>query len=104
MTLNAIHAIKYLIQIKPKWNTASNLANNDTIVLLIIDIVPRLKWSLGMIDDVFPFKDGVAHVMSVRTNSGEGFSFTFGLSLYIFFYLPTMFAFCNISLNHFYFI
>lgn len=64
--------VEYLhtLQMRQKWNTASNPITKGTIVLLNIDNVPPLKWPLGVIDDVFPGKDGVIRVVSVRTNSG----------------------------------
>ncbi|KAI8441772.1 hypothetical protein MSG28_005461 [Choristoneura fumiferana] len=60
--------VEYLhtLQMRQKWNTASNPITKGTIVLLNIDNVPPLKWPLGVIEDVFPGKDGVIRVVSAN--------------------------------------
>lgn len=60
----------HTLQMRQKWNTPTKPVIKGTVVLLNLDNVPPLKWPLGVIDNVFPGKDGIIRVVSVRTNSG----------------------------------
>ena len=56
---------------RAKWhNTIRDLAVNDT-VLLIDQGLPRGKWRLGRIIDVYPGRDGHVRSVKVRTVDGD---------------------------------
>lgn len=64
--------LEYLntLQGRYKWTKNSNPISKDTVVLLKSDNSAPLDWPLGIIEDVFPGKDGVIRVVNVRTKSG----------------------------------
>ena len=41
-----------------------------SVVLIREDNVPRLKWPLGRVQELFPGKDGVTHIISLKTAKG----------------------------------
>lgn len=58
------------LQIRTKWKTHVNDLQLDSLVLLKDDQQPPLKWRLGRITQIFPGKDGIARVASIRTATG----------------------------------
>lgn len=63
----------HTLQVKQKWNTPALPVAIGTVVLVHQDDVPPLRWPLGVIQEVFPGKDGVIRVASVRTQNGAIF-------------------------------
>lgn len=65
--------IEYLnsLQTRLKWNTPVNPVQKGTIVILKADNAPPLHWPLGIIDEVYPGKDGIVRVVLVRTKTGS---------------------------------
>ena len=41
------------------------------VVLIVENIVPRGKWNLGRVVEVFPGKDGIARNVLLKTKNGE---------------------------------
>lgn len=60
----------HTLQTRQKWNTPVNPIANGTVVVLINDNTPPLHWLLGIVEEVFPAKDGIVRVVRVRTNTG----------------------------------
>lgn len=58
------------LQKRSKWKTTKEALSPNTLVLLKDDNMPPLKWRLGRILTVFPGKDGVPRVASIRTATG----------------------------------
>ncbi|RVE45641.1 hypothetical protein evm_009754 [Chilo suppressalis] len=58
------------LQTRTKWKESKGILAPDTLVLIKEDNLPPLKWRLGKILSVFPGKDGVLRVASIRTANG----------------------------------
>lgn len=58
------------LQIRNKWLKNTSLIKEGTVVLLQAENSSPLDWPLGIIEKVFPGKDGVVRVVNVRTKSG----------------------------------
>ena len=59
-----------MIQLRPKWITEiTNLAEGD-MVLVLDDMLPRMKWPLGRILSVKTSSDGLVRSAEVRTAQG----------------------------------
>ncbi|XP_045763002.1 uncharacterized protein LOC123865810 [Maniola jurtina] len=59
------------LQVRTKWNKAGDSLKEDTLVLIKEDNNPPLKWSMGRIVAIFPGKDGVSRVASIRMANGN---------------------------------
>lgn len=71
-------------QQRNKWQFPSrNLEIND-VVILRDDLSPPTQWALGVVSEVFPGRDGLVRVVSVRTAKSQ---FRRGVKKLI--YLPT---------------
>ncbi|XP_044727788.1 uncharacterized protein LOC123291538 [Chrysoperla carnea] len=67
--------LEYLttLQVRQKWQTKTsddNVIRPGLIVLIKEDNVAPLQWPLGVIEEIFPNKDGVVRRASVRTKQG----------------------------------
>lgn len=60
----------HTLQLRQKWNTPDVSVSPGTLVLIHQDDVPPLRWPTGIVEQVFPGKDGVVRVASVRTTTG----------------------------------
>ena len=58
------------LTLRPKWNTPSPSLELGAVVLIVDPNGPRNSWPMGIIERVFPGKDGVIRVVDVRTNDG----------------------------------
>ena len=58
------------LNLKPKWNTPSSQVQVNDVALIADPNGSRNSWPLGIVERVFPGKDGVVRVADVRTNSG----------------------------------
>lgn len=58
------------LQSRQKWNTPSCPVKPGLLVVIHQDSVPPLQWPLGIIEQVFPGKDNVIRVATVRTRDG----------------------------------
>lgn len=59
------------LQMREKWNTASNPLTVGTIVLINNENAPPLSWKLGKISEVFPGKDGKIRCARVETGDSS---------------------------------
>ncbi|XP_026467856.1 uncharacterized protein LOC113371444 [Ctenocephalides felis] len=57
------------LQSRQKWNTPSLPAKKGMLVLIKNENLPLLQWSMGVIEDVFPGKDGEVRTALVRTRT-----------------------------------
>ncbi|XP_026482644.1 uncharacterized protein LOC113390406 [Ctenocephalides felis] len=57
------------LQSRQKWNTPSLPAKKGMLVLIKNENLPPLQWSMGVIEDVFPGKDGEVRTALVRTRA-----------------------------------
>lgn len=64
--------LEYLhtLQTRLKWNTNSNPVEVGTLVIVMQDNIPPLKWPLAVIEKLHPGKDGIARVASIKTRNG----------------------------------
>ncbi|KAJ8973144.1 hypothetical protein NQ317_001880, partial [Molorchus minor] len=64
--------LEYLsgLQSRQKWNTPSFPVKVGLLVIICRDNVPPLQWPVGIIEEVFPGKDGTVRVVRVRTRDG----------------------------------
>ena len=64
--------LEYLhsLQARSKWNVSQPTINPGAVVLIIDEHSPPFVWLLGKIEEVFPGKDGIVRVASVRTKNG----------------------------------
>ncbi|KAJ8972049.1 hypothetical protein NQ317_001519 [Molorchus minor] len=64
--------LEYLsgLQSRQKWNTPSFPIKAGLLVIICKDNVPPLQWPVGIIEEVFPGKDGTVRVVRVRTRDG----------------------------------
>lgn len=58
------------LQTRNKWFLKSENLKLGLVVVLIEENVPPLKWKLGLINELFPGKDGIVRVVSVKTANG----------------------------------
>uniref|UniRef100_A0A8D9BE06 Integrase catalytic domain-containing protein n=1 Tax=Cacopsylla melanoneura TaxID=428564 RepID=A0A8D9BE06_9HEMI len=58
------------LQVRDKWTTNKGDLNVGDTVILIQDNLPVLQWPLGIVQDVFPGRDGITRVAVVKTKSG----------------------------------
>lgn len=56
-------------QARVKWNTTNDPIKVGQMVILQEDL-PPLCWSLARVEEIFPSKDNIIHVVSVRTPKG----------------------------------
>lgn len=65
--------IEYLhsLQTRQKWNSPASNILVGTIVLVHQEDAPPLYWPVGVVEEIFPGKDGVVRVALVRTPSGN---------------------------------
>lgn len=63
---------QYLVSLqqRAKWTTEHINAKIGECVLVKEDNIPPTVWRMGIIEKVFPGKDGKIRVSSVRTNKG----------------------------------
>lgn len=64
--------LEYLhtLQTRQKWNAPSVPVTVGTLVLIRQDDTPPLRWPTGIIEEVYPGKDGIIRVVLVRTPAG----------------------------------
>jgi hypothetical protein len=64
--------IEYLttLQARGKWTSPSNPVKVGMVVVVVEENNPPLQWPLGVIEGVFPGKDGIVRVVQVRTKTG----------------------------------
>lgn len=60
----------HTLQVRQKWNTPDVQVQPGTLVLIHQDNTPPLRWPTGIIEQVYPGKDGVTRAALVRTVSG----------------------------------
>lgn len=58
-----------LLQLRTKWRERRTNLKEGDIVLLVDNNVPRNRWQLGRVVDVFPSKDGLIRSAKIRTAS-----------------------------------
>ena len=54
-----------------RWNADTRNVTVGDVVLLVSDDEPRGHWPLGIVEDVYPSKDGIVRSALVRTSSGS---------------------------------
>jgi len=62
--------ITNLPQVVKGFTKKCHLSKGD-LVLIKEDNIPRLKWPIGIVVDVFPGKDGIVRSVKVKTKKGE---------------------------------
>ena len=58
------------LQSRGKWYKIRENMGVGDIVLLIDPDISRGKWQMGVVDNVYPGKDGLVRSVNVRTTSG----------------------------------
>ncbi|KAL1454491.1 hypothetical protein WDU94_010734 [Cyamophila willieti] len=58
------------LQVRQKWNSSIKNLEPGVVVVLKQENCPPLMWPMGVITEVFPGKDGVVRVASVKTPRG----------------------------------
>ena len=58
------------LNLRPKWNTTAKQVVVGDVVLMVDPNGPRNSWPLGIIERVFPGRDGVVRAADVRNNEG----------------------------------
>lgn len=58
------------LQQKSKWKTLTNPIEIDDLVILIEDNTPPATWKMARVEKLWPGKDGVTRVVSVKTPTG----------------------------------
>ena len=56
---------------RSKWQKKESQIKKDDIVLIVENNVPRGKWILGRVLEVFPGKDGIVRNVRLKTENGE---------------------------------
>ena len=56
---------------RSKWQKRNYEIKKDDLVLIVESNVPRGKWNLGRVTEVFPGKDGVVRNVLLKTKNGE---------------------------------
>ena len=56
---------------RSKWQEMKYQVKKNDIVLIVENNVPRGKWNLGRVLEVFPGKDGVVRNLRLKTQNGE---------------------------------
>ena len=56
---------------RQKWQKRKYDMKKDDVVLIVENNVPRGKWNLGRVVEVFPGKDGRARNVLLKTKNGE---------------------------------
>lgn len=59
------------LQTKTKWSSSSENLKIGTMVLVMDDNLPPLRWSLARISSLHPGDDGVVRVVTLKTSAGE---------------------------------
>jgi hypothetical protein len=54
------------LNLRPKWNTPSKQVKVDDVVLIADPSGPRNTWPIGIVERVFPGKDGVVRIAEIR--------------------------------------
>lgn len=64
--------VEYLhsLQSRQKWNSPKFPVKPGLLVVVCNDNTPSFQWPLGVIQDIFPGKDGVVRVATVKTKGG----------------------------------
>lgn len=64
--------VEYLstLQSRQKWNTPLNPGRIGMLVVIMNENLPPLQWPLGIVEKLFPGKDGISRVAEVRTKNG----------------------------------
>lgn len=60
----------HTLQVRQKWNTPDVPIHPGMLVLIHQEDTPPLRWPTGIVEQVFPGKDGIVRVASVRTTTG----------------------------------
>ncbi|KAG5870347.1 hypothetical protein JTB14_038043 [Gonioctena quinquepunctata] len=58
------------LQLRHKWKQNYNTLSEGAIVLIKDDNSLPMKWKMGRVVSVFPGKDSIARVASIKTDSG----------------------------------
>ena len=67
----SIWAKDYLRNLPPLKGEKSNLSLKEGSVVLIEDIsMPRAKWPMGVVQKVYPGRDGFVRSVDVKTSTG----------------------------------
>jgi len=53
------------------WHKKETQVKQDDVVLIVENNVPRGKWNLGRVLEVFPGTDGIVRNVRVKTANGE---------------------------------
>jgi hypothetical protein len=52
---------------RTKWNSQVDPIQVGDVVIVVDDLLPRNSWPKGIIEELFPGKDGIARAVTVRT-------------------------------------
>lgn len=65
--------LEYLhtLQVRQKWCSPANVVKEGTIVTMMQDDVPPLRWPLAIVEEVHPGADGITRVATVKTRTGS---------------------------------
>jgi hypothetical protein len=55
---------------RTKWNSRVDPIQVGDVVIVVDDLLPRNSWPKGIIEELFPGKDGIVRVVTVRTATG----------------------------------
>ena len=55
---------------RQKWTTDNRNFQKDDEVLIVDKNLPRYRWNIGRVTEVYPGRDGVVRVVDVRDNNG----------------------------------
>jgi len=58
------------LQTRTKWTEGKDAVKIGDLVLVVEDNLPHLQWKLGRVEQIHPGEDGIARVVTIRTQSG----------------------------------
>ena len=59
------------LQMRNKWFKKRENLKVGNLVLVVDKLLPRGRWRMGVVDDVYPGKDGLVRSVKVRTSEGS---------------------------------
>ena len=59
------------IQLRKKWLKSNDNLKLQDVVIVVDENAPRKNWSMGIVTETFPGKDGLVRSVRLKTRCGE---------------------------------